>query len=327
MPKLFLSTTGADVVIPELGISIIHPATDYEIDAQFSAEDLALASSLTTAINNGSLVWKKTAGGSAQPPTDYDPDYLEAEELSGGSGNLNQQLVKSLGSSILSLKAQVQATVAGTLVLTRGTSTVLIFTGTTAGQIIQLPGATTLDNGHYFEVWNVSTESIVVKNAGGGTLFTIGQTSTAYIKLQDNTTSNGLWVYWQVFVSALAAGILNYTLTSGVNFITASTSDTIITGFTVTPQAGLYAAWFSCDVTIATNNRLMDSVLYIGGVENANTRRTVQGVSSNFRATSSVIGLANVNGSQAVDVWVKSSGGNITVGQRSLVLIRLGTNV
>lgn len=92
MPRLFLSTTTVSVVIPELGITIVHPVTDQEIDLQFSAEELGQATSLTSAINSGSLVWKKTAGGVAQTPSLYDPDYLEAEELSQGPSMLNRMV-------------------------------------------------------------------------------------------------------------------------------------------------------------------------------------------------------------------------------------------
>jgi len=76
---LFVSTTGLDVNIPELGITITHPTTDFEVDAQFIDEEIKQATTLTTNIRSGDLVWKKTSGGSAETPTDYDPDYVEIE--------------------------------------------------------------------------------------------------------------------------------------------------------------------------------------------------------------------------------------------------------
>lgn len=83
---LFVSTTGTNVNIPELGITISHPTTNLELSAQFTAEDLRGAGSLTTAITVGTLTWKKTAGGSVQPAADYDADWVEAEQKNTGSG-------------------------------------------------------------------------------------------------------------------------------------------------------------------------------------------------------------------------------------------------
>lgn len=83
---LYVSTTGTDVAIPELGFTLTHPSTDYALSDQFSAEDIRGAESLTTSIRSGSLVWKKTSGGTVQISTDYDPEYLEAERLNTGDG-------------------------------------------------------------------------------------------------------------------------------------------------------------------------------------------------------------------------------------------------
>lgn len=83
---LYVSTTGTDVSIPELGFTLTDPSTDYALSDQFSDEELARAPSLTDAIRAGTLIWKKTSGGSAQPATDYDPDYLEIENMNTGPG-------------------------------------------------------------------------------------------------------------------------------------------------------------------------------------------------------------------------------------------------
>ena len=62
---LFVTTTGTDVPIEELGITIFDPTVDYDLTGQFDSEDLKNADSLTTAITGGVLIWKKTAGGAA----------------------------------------------------------------------------------------------------------------------------------------------------------------------------------------------------------------------------------------------------------------------
>jgi len=83
---LYVSTTGTDVSIPELGFTLVHPSTDYALSDQFSVEDIQGASTLTTVIRDGTLTWKKTSGGSTEAATDYDPDLLEADTLNTGPG-------------------------------------------------------------------------------------------------------------------------------------------------------------------------------------------------------------------------------------------------
>ena len=88
---LFVSTTGAPVVISQLGITLPHPTTDYEVTAQFSAEEIKNAEDLTTKIRNGTLVWKKTAGGSTETSTDYDADFVDVELENTGVGASDDQ--------------------------------------------------------------------------------------------------------------------------------------------------------------------------------------------------------------------------------------------
>lgn len=83
---LYVSTTGNNVVITELGITVVHPTVDRSISDQFSAEEIKNAESLTTNIRSGELVWRKTSGGTVQPPTDYDPDFIEIEQSNTGGG-------------------------------------------------------------------------------------------------------------------------------------------------------------------------------------------------------------------------------------------------
>jgi hypothetical protein len=89
---IFVSTTGTDVAIAELGITIVHPTTDMDLLAQFSSLELKGADSLTSAITSGTLVWKKTSGGAAQLPAGYDPDYGLIYDESTGTGNSADRL-------------------------------------------------------------------------------------------------------------------------------------------------------------------------------------------------------------------------------------------
>lgn len=91
MGYLYISTTSSDVEIAELGYTITHPTTDFAIDEQFTSREIKNAESLTTAIRNGTLVWKKTSGGSTESPTDYDPDYVALQEENLGLGDLDDR--------------------------------------------------------------------------------------------------------------------------------------------------------------------------------------------------------------------------------------------
>jgi len=83
---LFVDTTGTNVTIDELGITLAHPTTDYDLSGQFTSEELKNATSLTTAIVGSTLNWKKTSGGAVQPAGDYDSDFTEIEAENLGTG-------------------------------------------------------------------------------------------------------------------------------------------------------------------------------------------------------------------------------------------------
>ena len=90
---LYVSTTGTDVDIPELGISITHPTIDRDLTYQFNPEDIRNAENLTSAITSGLLSWKKTSLGSTESPSSYDPDFVDVENENTGSGYRGDRVV------------------------------------------------------------------------------------------------------------------------------------------------------------------------------------------------------------------------------------------
>lgn len=106
---LYVSTTGTDVSIPELGFTLVHPSTDYALSDQFSVEDIQGSTTLTSVIRAGTLTWKKTSGGSTEVATDYDPDYLEADTLNTGVGSQADRVVtfKDLSNATLKIKSGI----------------------------------------------------------------------------------------------------------------------------------------------------------------------------------------------------------------------------
>jgi len=90
---LFVSTTGASVPIPELGITIPHPSSNRDMGGQFTSLEIKNAESLTAAIRNGDLSWSKTSGGATEPALDYDEDILLSDETNLGVGLADDRLV------------------------------------------------------------------------------------------------------------------------------------------------------------------------------------------------------------------------------------------
>jgi len=214
----------------------------------------------------------------------------------------------------------------GTLNLGVNNNSIVVLNGSATGYTVILPNATTITQGLWYDIYNTTNDTITIKNFGGTILATLAQNSVIHIYLENNSTSNGVWLYWQILLSSVASGVINYNLTSTAPFSTSSASDTIITGFTLTPQAGTYGVWFSADATITTNNNILQFVIFSGGSAVTDSRRNVQGSSSNFRTQLITLAIVQFNGSQACDVRVNSqNANNITINQRSLLLIRLGT--
>lgn len=66
-------------------------------------------------------------------------------------------------------------------------------TGSTVGQIVRLPNATTLDVGRHFFFFNEASVPITVQNYGGTGSLIIQAESNAVRVLRDNSTQAGVW--------------------------------------------------------------------------------------------------------------------------------------
>lgn len=215
----------------------------------------------------------------------------------------------------------------GTLNITTTTNSSIILTGNAANYTIVLPNATSLYAGQKYEIYNTTPQPITVKDNSGTMLFTLSQNAIAYGYLQTNGTAAGGWLWFQALIASTASGIISYNIISSTPFSTTSINDTLVTGFSVTPQAGTYGVWYSGDVTINSNNNIGETVLYKNGSVISDSRRSAQGASSNFRSQSSGLTIISFNGSEACDLRIKIStnGNTFTINQRSMLLIRLGT--
>lgn len=237
------------------------------------------------------------------------------------SENLQDVAEELRGNTVLSIE-NLTSTLNGNHDILANDSNLHVVSGTATGYSVTLPNATTLFKGRRFEILNTNIETVEVKDNGGNVLATLITDDNITLTLEDTITSNGNWI--TTVVTTAATGIISYVVETDTMFMTSSSTDVLITGFTVTPVTGRYAVWFSSDIDISQNNRLADCTIYSDGVASADTKRTVQGVSSNFNSNFQTLGEVIVNGSQMVDVRVAITAGNLTINGRTLLLIRLG---
>lgn len=195
--------------------------------------------------------------------------------------------------------------------------------GSATGYSVTLPNAQNIFLGKRIEISNNSSNTIQVKDFQGAVLANLVSGDLAVFTLETQDTTAGTWIL--SVVSGSATGIISYVVTSNTAFSTSSITDIVITNFSTTPVSGRYSLYFSSDLQITANNAIFESVAYVDGAEVSNTRRSVQGVSSNFVAQAQSIGEVSVNGSQVVDIRVNISTNSVSVNQRSLILVRLGS--
>lgn len=214
-------------------------------------------------------------------------------------------------------------TLNGNYNLTNTSGSLQVITGTATGFDVNLPNATTLLNGLVFEILNTSTQSITIDNNADTLLLTLQANSKARFRLVDNATTNGTWV-----VETEATNVTDYDITSSTSFSGGFNTDTVITGFTITPPAGTYEGSFSLSITCgSTSARVYTASFYAGGTLVADSPRRFQAPASNAAGHITSNSKITVNGAQAIDVRVKvnnTSGGTITVTDRHMTLRRVG---
>jgi hypothetical protein len=240
-----------------------------------------------------------------------------------------QAAIKEIRDQTVFNSATQVTTAAGTRTLTVTDLYTQFFTGTAVGYTIKLPDATLFPgnappNSAYFQLFNTTNQTIQIKDGSGANLFVLGQNSLGFLWLQASPNAAGNWVYSQTSVST-ANGLVNYNVISSTAFATSSATDVVITGFTVTPQAGTYAVFYSGSVLQTSSPVVIAWTIYKGGSAVTDSARNQQSARANQTMFENTQTIIQVDGSTAVDVRVKTAGGSLTVNERSLLLIRLGT--
>lgn len=259
-----------------------------------------------------------------------DLTFLKLDGSRSMSGNLNLGNNSLFGvnknTNKISVTTPTFTTVSsnGTLTLTSSSTSVHFLNGIGANFSVVFPNATTLETGTNFEIYNRSSSPVALKYFDGSTIGILAPESVSSLILQDNSTSKGVYSPFTVEV-AQAAGISNYNAAATTPFSTTQINTyQQITDFVVTPSAGKYAIWFNCSATSTLNNSINYVALYKDGVSLAASERLAQSVASNFQFQLNTLVIADFNGAEQLQVWVKVTTGALTVNARTGVAIRLG---
>jgi hypothetical protein len=235
-----------------------------------------------------------------------------------------QTVLGELRNHTILISSTQATTAAGTLTLTVTSNTLQYFTGTATGYSVQMPNATTLVDGAYYELSNTSTQAININDGSGALLFVLDPNSIGFLNLQLNTTTAGSWVWW-ANTTNVADGIVSYNVISSTAFTTTSTTDVVITGFTITPMAGTYMVSVNGSWTNQGGpGTIQNSTIYNNGAAVTDSSRNSSPIQSLDPSIMSTQTITQVNGTQAIDVRVSTSSNSLTVKQRSMILIRLG---
>lgn len=215
------------------------------------------------------------------------------------------------------------STAAGTLTLTSTDTNFQWVTGTAVGYTVKLPDATTLSLSAYYQIWNASSQPINIDNGAGTLLVALPANSIGFFTLQLNPNAAGTWGWWFQNVGT-ASGIVTYNIVSNTNFSSSANVDTLITGMSVTPQAGTYGIWYNAANTGTGAGQELDVSIYNGAAVVTDSVRSNLSTSGTHIFQNSTQTLSTFDGATACTVKINPNGNSITVGARSLLLIRFG---
>ena len=162
--------------------------------------------------------------------------------------------------------AFIQIGASGIKTLTNADARQQYYANGTGTVTVILPVATTMQNGHVFELNQNGVGNITVKNAGGTILFTIPTGGYAYVILTNNSTSNGVWDWHFELPKTASFGTAGLTMTGNI------TADTI---FGKVSGSNIYPALTSGTVTsVATGYGLSGGTITGSGTLVSDTATT-----------------------------------------------------
>lgn len=156
---------------------------------------------------------------------------------------------------------------------------------------------------------------------------TITQTATS--TPFDNATNGFTSTDVQSAIEESSHKLSSFEATATASASAPTGADTLIAGMTLTPVAGTYIAWFSCDINSAVAGAVITASLYVGGVQSATSQRKVEPFSGGTLTTGSARGALALQGTvtttagQAIEVRWSTSNAGPTAANRALTILRV----
>lgn len=193
-----------------------------------------------------------------------------ATALSNNTNSANGILVRDANSNTsinnINEAFATQATSAGTVTLTVASNPLQQFTGSTSGQIVKLPSASTLVTGFQFSIFNRSSQTIAVQDGSAGTLQTMAAGSQATFTCTNTGSTAGSWdIAYTIAGAAGTVTSVGQTFTGGIIGVSGSpitTSGTL--ALTVTGSSG-GIPYFSSNSAWASSAVLAAGAIVTGG--------------------------------------------------------------
>ena len=249
-------------------------------------------------------------------PFDSTQDAFNSTDVQAALGEIRQHPVWDQDAAATTLN--------GTLTLTTLSKGFQLLTGSATGFTVIMPNALTTFVGQEYMLINQSSQPMTIKDGGGNILLTLAQTSIGFLMLQAQGSSAGTWVYWQTFIG-VSSGVVNYNVISSTTFSSSANADTIIPGMTLNPQAGTYAIWYSSQNNGSGAGQQLNCTLYKGGTAIPDSFRSAASTANGHSFFEGTQTIAQFDGATACAVYVNANANSMTINQRSLLMIRLGT--
>lgn len=112
-------------------------------------------------------------------------------------------------------------------------------------------------------------------------------------------------------------------ITSTTLFTTASTTDVLITGFTLTPGKGTFLVLVNLEINNNSNNRTMISSLYLNGtIVTGSSVTFINASAANRYSVTIMFPVTVTNAAHVLDVRVRTSAGTLSVNNRFMGVLR-----
>ena len=123
--------------------------------------------------------------------------------------------------------------------------------------------------------------------------------------------------------SVSATSLTNNVVTAAGTITTTSTSDVAVTSMTLTPAAGTYLVFFTSDLSLSVAGGTVYTSVYFNGTQQTNSMQTYVNASTGNRFSCNNQAKVVADGTHAITIDWKVSSGTATMGNRSMILLRV----